>query len=171
MSHPFDCLPIDQTSRASLMFTPCPGTKGESLQESLETLKNAGATALITLMPASELITHQAQALGEYCQATGLAWFHCPIEDDHAPQADFAEAWQLVGPIVHQMLSAGKIVAIHCKGGSGRTGLMASQILVERGQDKLSVKSKIQTLRPYALTLAPHLAYFNNLTSIETATF
>lgn len=163
MSHPFDRLPLDQTSNAGLIFTPCPGTKGTSVQAALETLKDAGANALITLMPASELAAHQAQALGEYCQAAGLAWFHCPIEDDHAPQADFAAAWQQAGPEVHQLLSEGKTVAIHCKGGSGRTGLMAAQILLERGLSKDMVKSKVQTLRPYALTLEPHVHYFNSL--------
>lgn len=163
MSHPFDVLAVDQTATAALIFTPCPGTKGTSVQDALATLKHAGASALITLMPASELAAHQAQALGEYCQAAGLVWFHCPIEDDHAAQADFAEAWQLAGPAVHQLLSQGKTVAIHCKGGSGRTGLLAAQILLERGLSKDLVKSKVQALRPYALTLPPHVEYFNQL--------
>lgn len=163
MSHPFDVLPLNQTNSAGLIFTPCPGTKGTSVQDALETLKDAGASALITLMPAAELASHQAQALGDYCHATGLVWFHCPIEDDHAPQADFFSAWQQAGSVVHQLLTEGKTVAIHCKGGSGRTGLMAAQILLERGLSKDVVKSKVQALRPYALTLAPHVHYFSRL--------
>jgi len=165
MSHPFDVLPLDQENAAGLIFTPCPGTKGTPVPQALETLKQAGASALITLMPTAELASHQAQALGQYCEAAGLAWFHCPIEDDHAPQADFANAWQHAGPVVHQLLSAGKTVAIHCKGGSGRTGLIAAQILFERGQDKDVVKSTVQALRPYALTLTPHVEYFKQLTA------
>lgn len=166
MHHPFDVLPVDDTSTATLIFTPCPGTKGTSVQAAIETLKEAGASALITLMPAAELATHQAQALGEYCQVSGVAWFHCPIEDDHAPQTDFLSAWQQAGPAVHQLLSEGKTVAIHCKGGSGRTGLLAAQILLERGVSKDLVKSKVQALRPYALTLPPHVDYFNQLASV-----
>ena len=166
MTHPFDRLPLDQTSNAGLIFTPCPGTNGTSVQEALETLKDAGVSALITLMPASELAAHQAQALGDDCQAAGLAWFHCPIADDHAPQADFVSAWQLAGPVVHQLLADGKTVAIHCKGGSGRTGLMAAQILLERGQSKAAVKGAVQTLRPYALTLEPHVQYFDNFKGV-----
>ncbi len=162
MSHPFDRLSLEPTSPAGLLFTPCPGTKGTSLPEALATLKQAGADALITLMPAAELATHQAQALAESCETAELAWFHCPIEDDHAPKADFATAWQSAGPMVHQLLDEGKTVAIHCKGGSGRTGLMAAQILLERGQSKAAVKSAVQALRPYALTLEPHVQYFDN---------
>lgn len=166
MSHPFDRLPLDQTSNAGLIFTPCPGTKGTSVQQALDTLQDAGASALITLMPATELAAHQAEQLGEYCRAAGLVWLHCPIEDDHAPQEDFVRAWQQAGPQVHQLLNDGKTVAIHCKGGSGRTGLLAAQILLERGENKAQVKSKVQALRPYALTLPPHVEYFNQLAGV-----
>ncbi len=111
----------------------------------------------------AELESLQVADLGAQVKAHGLQWFHCPIEDDHAPLADFAAAWQQAGPLVHQLLDAGKTVAIHCKGGSGRTGLMAAQILLERGNNKDNVKSTVQALRPYALTLEPHVHYFNSL--------
>ena len=64
---------------------------------------------------------------------------------------------------MHTLLRQGEKVAIHCKGGSGRTGLVAAQILLELGLDKIEAKQRVQALRPYALTLAPHLAYFNAL--------
>jgi len=64
---------------------------------------------------------------------------------------------------VHALLRQGQKVAIHCKGGSGRTGLVAAQILLELGLDKIEAKQRVQALRPYALTLAQHLAYFNTL--------
>ncbi len=163
MSHPYDLLPIDSPAAAGLIFTPCPGTKGTSIAEALATLQQAGAAALISLNPMSELESLQVADLGAQVNANGLQWFHCPIEDDHAPLADFAAAWQEAGPRVHQLLDAGKTVAIHCKGGSGRTGLMAAQILLERGKSKDTVKSTVQALRPFALTLEPHIQYFNRL--------
>ena len=160
MSHPYDELVLEGS--AALIFTPCPGTKGESLNASLLTLKQAGASAIITLMPTEEMERNAVTDLPERCAELELEWFQCPIEDDHAPQADFATAWQSAGPMVHQLLDEGKTVAIHCKGGSGRTGLMAAQILLERGQSKAAVKSAVQALRPYALTLEPHVQYFDN---------
>jgi len=163
MSHPYDVLPLDAQSAAGLIFTPCPGTKGTSIAEALATLQQAGAAAVISLNPISELENLQVADLGAQVNAHGLQWFHCPIEDDHAPLADFAAAWQQAGPLVHQLLDAGKTVAIHCKGGSGRTGLMAAQILLERGHSKDRVKSMVQTLRPFALTLEPHVRYFEEI--------
>ena len=64
-------------------------------------------------------------------------------------------------PMVQQLLRQGHKVAIHCKGGSGRTGLVAAKILLEAGFDKIDVKQRVQVLRPYALTLQPHLDWFN----------
>ena len=52
MQHPFDYL---ERHTGTLMFTPCPGTKGVSLSDSIGQLKAAGAAAFITLMPIHEL--------------------------------------------------------------------------------------------------------------------
>ncbi len=137
------------------------------MAEALATLQQAGAVAVISLNPQSELASLQVAELGAEVTANGLQWFHCPIADDQAPLADFQTAWQLAGPQVHQLLNDGQTVAIHCKGGSGRTGLMAAQILLERGESQDAVKSKVQALRPYALTLEPHVQYFNSLTEVS----
>ena len=167
-SHPFDELVINPgtAATAALLFTPCPGTKGVDIKTSLQQLKAAGAVALISLTPDSEMQQLQVNDIPTLCRELGLGWFHCPIEDDHAPLTDFAAAWQQASPLVHQLLDAGKTVVIHCKGGSGRTGLMAAQILLERGNNKEAVKSRVQALRPFALTLAPHVDYFEQLAGV-----
>ena len=165
MQHPFDELRINPgtSATAALLFTPCPGTKTVPLATALAQLKAAGAKAVVTLTPASEMQQLQVTDLAAVCQQLDLAWLHCPIEDDHAPGLEFAEGWQHARALVHHLLRQGDKVAIHCKGGSGRTGLVAAQILLELGLDKIEVKQRIQAIRPYALTLAPHLAYFEQL--------
>ena len=46
--HPYDTLTLD--NGAKLIFTPCPGSKEASLEESVLTLKQAGTSMLLTLM-------------------------------------------------------------------------------------------------------------------------
>ena len=162
MSHPYDVL---QVNDVTLIFTPCPGTKGTAVTQALADLKQAGASAVLTLTPSSELAKLQVATLEQDCAAAGLRWFHCPIEDDCAPGAAFAAAWQTVGPALHQLLDQQKIIAIHCKGGSGRTSLAAAQLLAERGIDHATIMASIKQLRPHALSLPPHVEYFHALPS------
>ena len=54
MSHPYSMKSLPHAPGA-LIFTPCPGTQASDLAESLKTLKQAGAVALVTLMSDTEL--------------------------------------------------------------------------------------------------------------------
>ena len=83
----------------------------------------------------------------------GLAWFHLPVEDDCAPEAPFAAAFASHKADLLARLAAGQTLAIHCRGGSGRTGLMAAILLLESGYPPAEVKALVQGLRPKALTL------------------
>lgn len=157
--HPFDILKLDNGAR--LIFTPCPGTKEASLQASLKTLQAAGADAVVTMMPDAELGEFKADALPAECAALGLAWFHLPVEDDCAPEAPFAAAFACHKAVLLARLAAGQTLAIHCRGGSGRTGLMAAILLLESGYAPSQVKALVQEVRPKALTLEPHVNYLN----------
>ena len=82
-SHPFDIL---QLETGAFIFTPCPGTKGVGLSQSVADLKAAGAKAIITLMYDEELVKNGAQQLVIECEQAGLSWFQLPILDDDAPK-------------------------------------------------------------------------------------
>ena len=47
MQHPFTELTLNPvtSATAALLFTPCPGTKGVDIRQSLQQLKDAGAKA------------------------------------------------------------------------------------------------------------------------------
>ncbi len=159
MSHPYDKLTL--ASGATLIFTPCPGTKDTSLEEAVTTLKAAGAQALVTLMPEEELAKFAAESLPGACAAAGLQWFHLPVEDDHAPDERFATAFAAQKQALLSLLEGQGTLAIHCRGGSGRTGFMAAILLLESGMDRDEVVCQVQGLRPQALKMPVHTDYLD----------
>lgn len=160
--HPLFPITIEN-STASIILTPCPGTKDVDLINSLQQIKDSGAVALLTFMTQGELDKNHLSNIGEVTKAQGLQWFHLPIVDDEAPGKPFLEAWKSVGPIVHDLIKQGKSIAVHCKGGSGRTGLVSAQILVERGENLAPLMARIQATRPNAFMHACHRDYLSEL--------
>lgn len=158
MSHPYDVLDVPG-STAQLIFTPCPGSKGTSVSEALTTLQAAGAEALITLMPAEELARNEATQLPQLCAERDFEWFHLPVADEQVPLADFDDAWGESVARISELLSAGKSVAIHCKGGSGRTGLIAARILIDRKVPRETAIASVQALRPKAIQHPAHIGW------------
>ncbi|MGH8385882.1 MAG: cyclin-dependent kinase inhibitor 3 family protein [Pseudomonas sp.] len=147
--------------QGQLIFTPCPGTKDASVAEALDSLKEAGASALLTLMPVEELSQNEVANLPEQCLQRGIEWFHLPVEDDEAPGEPFQAAWETNRERIKQLLIEGKNIAIHCKGGSGRTGLIAAQLLIECGVPFREAISEVQALRPRAIQHPAHINYIS----------
>ncbi len=160
--HPYSVLSVGPI-KAQLILTPCPGTQEASMDDALDTLKAAGASALLTLMPTTELARNQAEQLPEECQQRDIEWFHLPVEDDQAPAEPFQTAWETHGGRIRQLLTESKALAIHCKGGSGRTGLIAAQLLIECGVPLQEAIDKVQVLRPRAIQNPVHISYIKQL--------
>lgn len=160
MNHPYDVLSIPDIP-GNLIFTPCPGTKGTSLADALVALKQAGAAGVVTLMPQSELDINNAGQIAEQCEALGLAWYHLPVADEQVPLEDFGLQWKEARKPILAQLKAGESLAIHCRGGSGRTGLIAARILIEAGMRREAAVAQVQALRPKAIQHPAHINWIN----------
>ncbi|MET4692255.1 cyclin-dependent kinase inhibitor 3 family protein [Endozoicomonas lisbonensis] len=157
-SHPVWFVPVIN-SDGKIGLTPCPGTRNESLVDSLTTLREWGASAVLTLMPTVDLNESGVADLPLEVKKAGMQWFHLPIVDDEGPREPFFSAWAKYADDIHQLLNNGQSIAIHCKGGSGRTGLMAGQIMLERGMPLDNVIDLIKAQRPNAFTISEQLEY------------
>lgn len=158
-SHPSWSLPIQQ---GTLLLTPCPGTQGIELCESLSQLKAIGATAVITLMTAAELDEEGFQDFSSVVKEAGLDWFHLPVPDFGVPGADFELAWDACRLELQQRLHSGDTLAVHCKGGSGRTGMVAAKLMLDAGFAPEDAITAIQALRPRAFSYPAQREYILN---------
>lgn len=140
-----------------LGLTICPGKKEEcrgwdrDLNEDLRAIRNWGASTVVTLIETHEFNLLQVPALGEAVTRLGIQWIHLPIRDVDVPDERFDRGWQAVGPEIHQGIDAGERILIHCRGGLGRTGLVAARILVERGCAPRVAIHRIRAVRPGAI--------------------
>ena len=163
--HPYDVLTLPDG--INLIFTPCPGTKSTTIAEALQTLKSAGAKAMITLLPDSELTALSVASLSAEAENAGIAWYQLPVNDDAEPALAFEQAWNTHKAALLERVKQHQTVAIHCRGGSGRTGLMAAILLLELGMNWAEVRQHIQKIRPKALSHPAHVAYLNQYLALR----
>jgi ADP-ribosyl-[dinitrogen reductase] hydrolase len=110
-----------------------------------------GASAVISLIEDHEFDLLKVPGLGSAVEAKGMRWFHLPIRDVKPPDSRFTGQWSTDGPLIHQMLREVGNVVLHCRGGLGRTGTVAAQILVEMGIDPVDAISEVRQARRGAI--------------------
>jgi protein-tyrosine phosphatase len=160
MPHPTWHLDLDI---GGLVLTPCPGTKGVSLEDSLTQLKSQGVQAIVTALSEAELINKGVESLGAFTQKLGMQWFQIEIEDDDAPSDEFQAKWDRASSHLHAILEEDGNVALHCMGGSGRTGLLAAHLLLEQGWALDDIVREVQALRPGAFTKPIQIEYIKGV--------
>jgi len=140
-----------------LGLTICPGKKDEGsawnrdLAIDLEAIHAWGASTVVTLIEDHEFRFLGVEAMEGQVRSSGMEWLHLPIMDVSVPDQRFEEAWKKAGIELHRRLDAGERVLIHCRGGLGRTGLVAGRILVERGIEPAEAIRIVRAARPHAI--------------------
>jgi len=113
--------------KLSVMAKP---VSGEWIEEEFAGLRQLGVNHVVSLLEADE----QAEVgLGDeelLCRQNNIRFTSFPITDRDVPQK--AAALTLAAA-VHQDIVGGEHVVIHCRAGIGRTGVIASAVLVNAG--------------------------------------
>ncbi len=158
--HPTWTLPLES---GALVLMPCPGTKQASLEASMAQLAKQGVSTIVTAISDCEMDEKGVADLGAVAKQHGITWFHAPIEDDCAPDEAFLATWQTFNSQLKQALQNEQNVALHCMGGSGRTGLLAAHLLLELGWSLDNIITEVQALRPGAFTKPVQLEYIQKV--------
>ena len=145
-------------------LTLCPGKKqtaaltgawDRDLVLDLEAVQAWNAAAVVTLVEAHELERLQVVGLGEAVRDRHMEWLHLPIRDRDVPGAAFEAAWASIGESLRARLRSGFNVMVHCMGGLGRAGTIASRLLVELGWSPEDAIRAVRKVRPGALETDP----------------
>ena len=164
------------TGQGLLGLTLCPGKKdhgrnwNRDINEDLQVIKKWGATTVVSLIEDYEFAMLHVESLGRDIGALGMDWIHLPIVDVSIPDNRFETRWDSYGPKLHARLDAGERILVHCRGGIGRTGLVAGLVLVERGVNPKSAIERVRKARPGAIEtilqekyVMAHCEYFDQM--------
>lgn len=123
-----------------------------------------GINQLVCLLEPEELDSLGISHLLAETEATGMTTEWLPISDEGVPDSmpEFAE---LVERVV-QTVSSGSSVVIHCRGGRGRTGMLAACCLVQLGHDPELAIQTVQQIRTGALQAENKRQYIHQFASI-----
>ena len=80
-----------------------------------------------------------------------IEWYHLPIKDMSIPGKEFEKMWNEVGKYLGSIILCGGNILIHCRGGLGRSGMIAARILVELGWNSQVALRKVREVRPGAI--------------------
>ena len=118
---------------------------GEWLDDELRSLKGAGFGVLLSLLTKEEAkelsIANEAELSAKY----GLDFLSFPIPDLGVPNSTAVTRDMLVQLL--DQLHGGKKIAVHCRQGIGRSGLVAASLLVMTGLEPSAAFRKVSAAR------------------------
>lgn len=161
LTHPLKIAEIRAGPGMGLVgLTLCPGKTQSSgltgawardLDLDLEVIADWNAAVVVTLVEPGELERLKVPGLGEAVRDRHMEWLHLPIGDRDVPDHGFEAAWIEAGERLCDRLRSGFNVLVHCMGGLGRAGTIASRLLVELGWSPEDAIRAVRKVRPGAL--------------------
>jgi len=127
-----------------LALAPCP-RGGESLRDEIANWRREGVKTVVSLLtPAEEGVLDLAHENRE-TQAQGMTFRSFPIPDFQVPDSEKGLARVLEN--LDNELASGTNVVLHCRGGIGRTGLVAACLFVTKGLEAEAAVQRLSAAR------------------------
>lgn len=174
-THPLQIAAVEVPgTKGTIGLTLCPGKKdttamtgawNRDLETDIAAIRSWGAEAVVCLMEGFELELLGVEELPSVVEGAGMRWFHLPIRDVSVPSVAFEIEWTTKGGELRAVLSRGGRVLVHCRGGLGRSGMVAARLLVERGMRPAAAIGLVRKQRLGAIQTRAQGNYVLNLTN------
>ena len=120
----------------------CP--PGLHLRPCLEALVDDGVTDVVSMLPREEAAELGVDGEAEVCAALGLRFRNHPIPDFSLP--DLTAFGGLIEDMAARLAEGGHI-AVHCRAGIGRSGMVAAATLVRLGAEPGAALAEVSAAR------------------------
>ncbi len=136
MVAPCFAIPVEAPGRLCVM--PCPTAAD------FETLTDLGVNTVVSMLPEDEARSLGMADEAALCGARSIAFVSHPIKDFGLPDL------QCFGGLIADLtarINAGASVAVHCRAGIGRSGMVAACILVALGNSTAEATAQVSKAR------------------------
>ncbi|MDO6584043.1 protein-tyrosine phosphatase family protein [Salipiger sp. 1_MG-2023] len=141
-----------------LAISAIPGADGD-LAGDLSHLADWRPSVVISLVTVAEFETLGAGRLASFVADHGARWEHLPVVDFGTPDAAFEWRWAVLSRAILKALAGGGRVLVHCRGGCGRSGMLALRLMIEAGEAPDDALARLRAVRPCAVETAAQLRW------------
>ena len=110
---------------------------------------------VVSMTTRSELGSLGCDKLVDTLRDHGIEWLHLPLTDYGAPTdtaaPEWARAWAATSAHLRSVLATDGRVLIHCRGGCGRSGMVALRLMVDGGEAPDHALQRLRNCRPCAV--------------------
>ena len=99
--------------------------------DSIATLADSGIGCIVSLLEPAESTMLGLEAESEAVNDNGMSYISFPIIDYGVPSS--LDDFSILTADIFRQLKEGTNVLLHCRGGVGRSGLMAAGVLLQTG--------------------------------------
>ncbi|MEM7426882.1 MAG: protein-tyrosine phosphatase family protein [Pseudomonadota bacterium] len=114
---------------------------------------------VLTLLELSESDCLAQDHLSALLRPSSIDWQHFPVQDFGVLEGASLAMWPGLSGRLHAILNARRGVLVHCRGGLGRSGMIALRLMVERGEDPESAFERLRKARPGAVETDAQLGW------------
>ncbi len=155
---PFPIATLSVAGGGRIGVCPLPG-KGGALTADLAAVLAWKPAVVVSMTEASEMEAAGSTSLGGKLEGSGVKWVHLPVRDYGGLSEENAKAWPELSSALHRHLDRGEGVLVHCRGGQGRSGMIALRLMAERGEAPAAGLARLRAARPGAVETAEQYAW------------
>ncbi|MES0882197.1 protein-tyrosine phosphatase family protein [Roseibium sp. SCP14] len=125
-----------------------PKPSGEWLRNDLQKLKQLDVDHIVSMLEPDEAASLGLTEEARLCREFDIRFTSVPVRDRGLPGVETAS---IIVQTIHQNLNAAKNVAVHCRAGIGRSGLIVCCALIADGETPGAAIEKVSQARGVAV--------------------
>ena len=117
----------------------------EDYEGDLKSLVEWSPDIVLSLVELHEFKLTGAEGFPDDLAKHDIKWLHFPIKDYSCPDSDEDALWVAISAIVQTALAMGARICIHCRGGCGRSGMIALRAMIDTGESATQALERLRS--------------------------